>query len=159
MKVSQHEPTVLSHVVVGTSQSNGDATGLVVYPGEAILVGRRQSDNTAAVIVTGQLPSTNMAVPIVQGFNATGGSIPGAFTLNQLTSLVQGGSASTAADNVFLIDPTDGQMKMYYYKTGIGAGWKNAANVSVSSSIDLSSGFVIQRRSVTGFDIVQSPTW
>lgn len=141
------------------TQSNGDATGLVVYPGEAILVGRRQSGNTAAVIVTGQLPSTSMSVPIAQGFNATGGSIPGSLTLNQLTSLVQGGSASSTADNVFLIDPTDGQMKMYYYKTGIGAGWKNAANASVTATIDVSSGFVIQRRSITGFDIVQSPTW
>lgn len=141
------------------TQSNADATGLVVYPGEAILVGRRQTSNTAAVVVTGQLPSTNSVVPITQGFNATGGGVPVAFTLSQLTSLVQGGSGSSTADNVFLIDPTDGQMKLYYYKTGVGAGWKNAANTTVSSSTDISAGFVIQRRPSTGFDIVQSPTW
>jgi len=141
------------------TQSNADATGLVVYPGEAILVGRRQTSNTGAVVVTGQLPSTNSVVPITQGFNATGGGVPVAFTLSQLTSLVQGGSGSSTADNVFLIDQTDGQMKLYYYKTGVGAGWKNAANTTVSSSIDISSGFVIQRRPSTGFDIVQSPTW
>lgn len=141
------------------TQSNADATGLVVYPGEAILVGRRQTSNTAAVVITGQLPSTNSVVPITQGFNATGGGVPIAFTLSQLTSLVQGGSGSSTADNVFLIDPMDGQMKLYYYKTGVGAGWKNSANTTVSSATDISAGFVIQRRPSTSFDIVQSPTW
>lgn len=141
------------------TQSNADATSLVVYPGEAILVGRRQVGDTASVVITGQLPTTNAVVPITQGYNATAGGLPLSLTLSQLTSLVQGGSSSATADNLFLIDPTDGQMKLYYYKTGIGAGWKNAANANVSSSTDISSGFVINRKPVTAFDIVQSPTW
>lgn len=141
------------------TQSNADATALVVYPGEAILVGRRQVSNTASVVITGQLPTTNAVVPISQGYNATAGGLPVAMTLSQLSSLVQGGSSSATADNLFLIDPTDGQMKLYYYKTGIGAGWKNAANANVSATTDISGGFVINRKPSTSFEIVQTPSW
>jgi len=141
------------------TQNNADATGIVVYPGEAVLVGRRATSNTAAVVITGQLPSTNSIVPVSQGYNATGGGVPLAFTLANLTSLVQGGSGSSTADNICLIDPVDGQMKIFYYKTGVGAGWKNSANQNVASTTDISSGFVILRRPATGFDITQSATW
>ena len=141
------------------TQSNADATSLVVYPGEAILVGRRQTSDTSAVVIAGQLANTNSIVPVTQGYNASAGGFPVAFTLGNLTSLVQGGTTSGTADNVFLIDPTDGQMKLYYYKTGVGAGWKNAANANVSSSTEISSGFVINRKPATAFDIVQTPTW
>ena len=141
------------------TQSNADATALVVYPGEAILVGRRQTSNTASVVITGQLANTSSIVPVTQGYNATAGGLPVSFTLSNLTSLVQGGTASGSADNVFLIDPVDGQMKLYYYKTGVGAGWKNSANATVSATTDISSGFVINRRPANSFDIVQTPTW
>lgn len=142
------------------TSGNQDATGLVVYPGEAVLVGRRQaSDASSSVIVSGQLSSTNTLVNVAQGFNATAGGLPVAFTLSNLTSLVSGGAGASTADNVYVIDSASGQMTFYYYKTGVGAGWRNAANSTVSASTDISSGFVLYRKASSSFDIVQTPTW
>ena len=60
-------------------------------------------------------------------------------------SVLSGGTAATA-DQVYLVDSSTGQLKAYYYKTGLGAGWKDASSgVAANTSTDIGEGFVIQR--------------
>ena len=47
---------------------------------------------------------------------------------------ITGGSSVNAADNVQLVDAT-GNMKVYYYKSGIGAGWKSSSNSDATGSV------------------------
>jgi len=137
---------------------NADATAQVVYPGEALMIARKTNSPTA-VTLTGRVFDTNALVPITSGYNLSGGAFPIPLSLSQLTSIVSQGASPTTADNVFWVDPADGQLKSYYYKSGVGAGWKTSLNVNVSSNTVLSSGFVLLRRTNSGVNFVQNKTW
>jgi hypothetical protein len=142
------------------TSGNADATGLIVYPGEALLVGRKAGTATVSnAIVTGRVADHSTVVPISQGFNVTGGGAPVSITLGQLTSLVGQGANLGSADNVLWVDPADGQLKNYYYKTAPGAGWKNSANQNVSSNTVLASGFVIQRKNPGSTNLTTTKAW
>ncbi len=68
--------------------------------------------------------------------------------------LITGGSSVTAADNVYLVDST-GTLKTYYYKTGIGAGWKNSSNVDASATIVYpNESIVVSRKQSTPISVV-----
>ena len=142
------------------TSGNSDATSVIVYPGEALLVGRKASTATTSnAVVTGRVADHSTLIPISQGFNVTGGGAPVSITLGQLTSLVAQGANLNAADNVLWVDPADGQLKSYYYKTAPGAGWKNSANGNVSSNTVLAAGFVIQRKSAGSTNLVTTKVW
>jgi hypothetical protein len=76
----------------------------------------------------------------------------GLYTGNTSTGL-QGGANPSSADNVFLSD-TNGNLVGYYYKTGIGAGWKTSAGNNNASNVVVSDigGLYVVRRSVTNFN-------
>lgn len=131
------------------SGTGSSVSGLVIYPSESILVERKQaSDTIATATVTGQVAQNQMVVNFSPGeFNSAANPFPVSMTLANLTSVVTGGNASTA-DQVFTVDPSNGQLTASYYKTGLGAGWKNAGTgAAASTSTDISSGFIVQRKS------------
>jgi hypothetical protein len=141
--------------------ANGDATSIIVYPGESILVNRRQTADSAAIVQTGIVPP-NSTKTVIEGsgkLTAVASGVPISITLTNLTSVLAGGSAASSADNVLVINPTTGKLDTLYYKTGIGSGWKTSANANADTTADLSNGFVVKRRSVTNAVFSQTKTW
>ena len=84
---------------------------------------------------------------------------PVSLKLSDLTSVAAGASTAASADNVFVIDSANGQLKAFYYKTGVGAGWKTSANANADVNTDLADGFVFLRRSATSTTLGQAKTW
>jgi hypothetical protein len=142
------------------SGTGNSVVGLVVYPSESILVERKQTSDTAsAATITGQVSQNQMVLSFPSGeFNSVANPFPVSMTLGNLTSVVAGGSASTA-DQVFTINPVTGQLAAAYYKTGLGAGWKDVGTgAAASTSTDISSGFIVQRKATsTGNLTANSP--
>jgi len=133
------------------SGSGSAVTGLVVYPSESILVERKQSSDTAsAATLTGQVAQNQMRLNFSPGeFNSSANPFPVSMTLANLNSVVAGGSASTA-DQVFSVNPATGQLTAAYYKTGLGAGWKDVGSgAPASTASDISGGFIVQRKAST----------
>ena len=139
---------------------NVDASLAVVYPGEGIIVGRKVvADSSSSVVLVGGVPNSSLATPVDRGFTTTAGGVPIAITLNDVTSLLASGANATVADNLYLVDPTTRQLSIYYYKSGVGAGWKTAGNITTLATTDISQGFVIQRKGSTGALLSQTKTW
>jgi len=142
------------------SGTGNSVTGLVVYPSEAVLIERKQaSDTTFSATITGHVAPNQMVVNFPSGeFSSSANPFPVSMTLSSLTSVLAGGSANTA-DQVFTINPSTGQLTAVYYKTGLGAGWKDAGSgAAASTSTDISSGFIVQRRaSLTATLTANSP--
>jgi uncharacterized protein (TIGR02597 family) len=138
-----------------------NASNTVIYPGESVIV-RRTTNSPLTVTNTGAVNAGRALVPVSQGAMTVATSFPvgttlgssGLYTGSTSTGL-QGGANPNSADNVFLPD-ANGNLVGYYYKTGIGAGWKasaggaNASNVVVPAT----GGLYIVRRSVTNFNWV-----
>lgn len=141
------------------TSSNADATGLVVYPGESILIGRKVTSDTADIVQFGLVPNSDLKSVLTQGYSTAASGAPVPLKLSDLTSVVAGASTASTADNVFVIDPTNGQLRAFYYKTGVGAGWKTTANANVDVNTDLADGFVFLRRGPTSTTLEQSKTW
>lgn len=132
------------------------AGSVVIYPSEAILVERKASANTASIVQSGVVPSHDTKSVYTPGFNTGSSGFPTSLTLTGLTSVLTGGTAA-GADQVYLVDSSTGQLKAYYYKTGLGAGWKDASTgVAASTSADIGEGFVIQRRQGTSTVLSQT---
>jgi len=70
-----------------------------------------------------------------------------------------GASTASTADNIFVVDPSTGQLKAFYYKTGVGAGWKTSSNTAADVNTDIADGFVFLRRSATPTTLGQAKTW
>jgi len=141
--------------------ANADATSLIVYPGEAILVNRRQIADSAAIVQSGTVPPHSVKT-VIDGsgkLTAVASGVPISVTLPNLTSVLAGGSAASSADNVLVINPTTGKLDTLYYKTGIGAGWKTSANANADTTADISNGFVVKRRSTTSAVFSQTKSW
>jgi len=139
------------------TSSNTDATGLVVYPNESILVYRKQTSNVS-VTQTGNIADQETKALITQNLNGVASGFPVSLTLSNLTSVLTGGSSVGGADNVLIVNPTTGKLDVVYYKTGIGAGWKTSANANANTSQDISDGFVVKRRSSTPATLTQNIT-
>lgn len=141
------------------TSTGADASGLVVYPGEAILVTRKQVSDTAAVVQTGTVSDVTTKTIFTQGYSGVASGLPIAATLTNLTPVLTGGSSFTAADNVLLINPSTGKLDAFYYKTGIGAGWKTSAGGTASTSTDIGNGFLVTRKSSSPATWAQNVTW
>ena len=141
------------------TSANADATGLVVYPGESILVGRKVTSDTAGIVQTGLVPTSDVKSVFTQGYSTAASGAPVPLKLSDLTSVAAGASTAATADNVFVIDSANGQLKAFYYKTGVGAGWKTSANANADVNTELSDGFVFLRRSATSTTLGQAKTW
>jgi hypothetical protein len=59
--------------------------------------------------------------------------------------LITGGGTVTLADNVYLVDST-GSLRVYYYKSGFGAGWKTSAGADATATIVYPSESIIVSR-------------
>ena len=57
------------------TSANADATGLVVYPGESILIGRKVTSDTAGIVQTGIVPTSDVKSVFTQGYS-TAASLP-----------------------------------------------------------------------------------
>lgn len=132
------------------------ANAVVVYPSESILVERKASADTSPVVVSGVVIPHDMKSLYTAGFNTGASGFPTSLSLSSLTTVLTGGTAATA-DQVYLVDSSTGQLKAYYYKTGLGAGWKDAATgVAASGSTDIGSGFVVERKQGTSAVLTQT---
>jgi hypothetical protein len=143
------------------SAANADASSLVVYPGEAILVRRRQTADSAAIVQTGIVPPHSVKT-VIDGsgkFTAVASGVPTSVTLTNLTSVLTGGATVSSADNILVINPTTGKLDTLYYKTGFGGGWKNSLNANADTAADISNGFIVKRRSGTSAVFSQAKTW
>lgn len=140
------------------TSANTDASSLVVYPNESILVFRKQTSNVS-VVQTGAVADQDTKATVSQNLNSVAGGFPLPMTLTNLTSVLSGGSSISTADNVLIANPTTGKLDVVYYKTGIGAGWKTSANSNADTSRDLSDGFLVKRKSSSPAVITQTKSW
>jgi hypothetical protein len=140
------------------TSSGADATATIVYPGESIIVSRKQTA-PVSVVTLGQVASEQTKAVFTQNMNSACSGAPVGLTLSSLYPTVSGGSTVSAADNVFLINPTTGALDIFYYKTGIGAGWKTAAGATADATRDISSGYLVKRRAATAAVLTQTKTW
>ncbi len=142
-----------------TSAGNNNASNTVIYPGESVIV-RRTTNTPLTVTNTGAVNTGRALIPVSQGAMTVATSFPvgttlgssGLYTGSTSTGL-QGGANPSSADNVFLSD-TNGNLVGYYYKTGIGAGWKTSAGNNNASNVVVSDigGLYVVRRSATNFN-------
>ena len=65
----------------------------------------------------------------------------------------------TAADNVYLINPTTGALETFYYKSGFGGGWKTSAGAVADATRDISQGYLVQRKPFAAAVLTQNKTW
>jgi hypothetical protein len=140
------------------TSSGTDATATIVYPGESIMVSRKQTA-PVSIVTVGQVASEQTKVVFTQNMNSACSGVPIGLTLSSLYPTISGGSTVSAADNVFLINPTTGALDIFYYKTGPGAGWKTAAGATADATRDISSGYLVKRRVATAAVLTQTKTW
>lgn len=140
------------------NSSNVDASATIVYPNESIVVSRKQS-TPVSVVTVGSVASEQAKIVFSQNVNSACSAAPIAITLGSLYPTLSGGANVSAADNVYLINPTTGALETFYYKTGIGAGWKTASNATADVNRDISGGYLVQRKSSTAVILTQLKTW
>ena len=140
------------------TSSGADATATIVYPSESILVSRKQVA-PVSVVTVGQVASEQTKAVFTQNMNSACSGAPVGLTLSSLYPAISGGSTVSAADNVFLINPTTGALDIFYYKTGPGAGWKTAAGATADATRDISSGYLVKRKAATAAVFAQTKTW
>jgi hypothetical protein len=140
------------------NSSNVDATATIVYPNESIIVSRKQVA-PVSVVTVGSVASEQAKIVFSQNVNSACSAAPIAITLGSLYPTISGGANVSAADNVYLINPTTGALETFYYKTGIGAGWKTSSNATADANRDISGGYLVQRKASTAAILTQSKTW
>ena len=140
------------------NSSNVDATATIVYPNESIIVSRKQTA-PVSVVTLGYVVSEQAKIVFSQNVNSACSAAPIAITLGSLYPTISGGANVSAADNVYLINPTTGALETFYYKTGIGAGWKTSSNATADANRDISGGYLVQRKASTAAILTQSKTW
>lgn len=140
------------------NSSNVDASATIVYPNESIVVSRKQTA-PVSVVTVGSVASEQAKIVFSQNVNSACSAAPIAITLGSLYPTISGGANVSAADNVYLINPTTGALETFYYKTGIGAGWKTSSNATADANRDISGGYLVQRKASTAAILTQSKTW
>lgn len=131
------------------------ANNIPIYPGESVLV-KRIGAADIAITNKGNVQTGRALIPVSQGFVTAATSFPVGATLgssNLLNSgLVGGGSPSTA--DILYIPDAAGNLVSYYYKTGIGAGFKSVTSGANANNVAIADvgGVLIARRSVTPFN-------
>ncbi len=139
--------------------SGGAAPNIAIYPGESVLVSRNGASGIS-ITNTGAVKAGAALVPVSQGSITAATSFPvgttlatsGLYTGNASTG-VQGGNSASSADILYIPD-TNGSLVSYYYKTGIGAGWKTVAGGTNASTVEIPAvgGVLITRQSSTPFN-------
>lgn len=142
-----------------TTAGNNSASNTVIYPGESVIV-RRTTNTPLTVTNTGAVNAGRALIPVSQGAMTVATSFPvgttlgssGLYTGSTSTGL-QGGTSPSAADNVFLPD-ANGNLLGYYYRTGLGGGWRTSVGNNSASNVIVpeTGGLYIVRRSATGFN-------
>ena len=137
------------------------ANNIPVYPGESVLV-KRIGAADVSIVNTGSVQTGRALIPVSQGSVTAATSFPVGTTLstsNLLASGLTGGSSSATADLLYIPDAT-GNLVSYYYKTGVGAGFKFVAGGANANDVPISDvgGVLITRRSATPFNwVVNQP--
>jgi len=135
-----------------------DATQTIVYPNESIIVSRKQTA-PISIVTVGGVVDEQAKIVFSQNINSACSAAPLSIPLSSLYPTIAGGSTVTLADNVYLINPTTGALETFYYKTGVGAGWKTSAGATADATRDISQGYLVQRKSSTAAILTQSKTW
>jgi uncharacterized protein (TIGR02597 family) len=137
------------------------ANNIPVYPGESVLV-KRIGAADVSIVNSGSVQTGRALIPVSQGSVTAATSFPVATTLstsNLLASGLTGGATSATADILYMPDAT-GNLVSYFYKTGVGAGFKFVAGGANANAVPISEvgGVLITRRSATPFNwIVDQP--
>ena len=140
------------------TSAGADATATIVYPSESIIVARKQSA-PVSVVTVGSVASEQAKIVFTQNVNSACSAVPISIPLSSLYPTIAGGGTVSAADNVYLINPATGALEAFYYKTGLGAGWKTSAGATADATRDISSGYLVQRKSATAAVLTQAKTW
>ena len=140
------------------TSAGGDATATIVYPSESIIVARKQSA-PVSVVTVGSVASEQAKIVFTQNVNSGCSAVPISIPLSSLYPTIAGGGTVSAADNVYLINPTTGALEAFYYKTGLGSGWKTSAGATADATRDISAGYLVQRKSATAAVLTQTKTW
>jgi hypothetical protein len=135
-----------------------DATATIVYPSESIIVSRKQSA-PVSVVTVGSVANEQAKIVFNQNVSSACSAAPISMPLSSLYPTIAGGGTVSAADNVYLINPATGALEAFYYKTGLGAGWKTAAGATADATRDISAGYLVQRKSATAAVLTQAKTW
>lgn len=137
------------------------ANNIPIYPGESVLVKRIGASNVS-IVNSGSVQTGRALIPVSQGSVTAATSFPVGTTLGTsslLASGLTGGGSSATADLLYIPD-ADGNLVSYFYKTGIGAGYKFVAGGANANSVTISEvgGVLITRRSATPFNwVVDQP--
>jgi hypothetical protein len=140
------------------TSTGSDAAATIVYPSESVIVSRKQA-TAVTVVSTGSVAAEQTKIVFTQNVNSACSGAPVSIPLSSLYPTLAGGSTVSAADNVYLINPTTGALETFYYKTGIGAGWKTSSGANADATRDISSGYLVQRKSATAAVLTQTKTW
>ena len=140
------------------TSAGGDATATIVYPSESIIVSRKQTA-PVTVVTVGSVASEQSKIVFTQNVNSACSGAPVSIPLSSLYPTIAGGGTVSAADNVYLINPTTGALETFYYKTGVGAGWKTSTGATADATRDISAGYLVQRKSSTAAVLTQTKTW
>ncbi|HUI05587.1 MAG TPA: hypothetical protein VL486_01130 [Verrucomicrobiae bacterium] len=147
--------------------TNQGDTPLYIDQGIAVL---RAASTPTNILLVGAVKLGNTISPIVgHGTTFAGNVYPFAFTLanSQLwtgssSTGVQGGSGSSAADNINIWDPVGQSYAVYYYKTNAGSGgsgWRSSFNGATNqggTTIPLGGTAVILRLNASPFNWVMT---
>ena len=140
------------------TSAGADATPTIVYPNESIIVSRKQTA-PISVVTVGGVADEQAKIVFSQNINSACSAAPLSIPLSSLYPTIAGGSTVTRADNVYLINSTTGALETFYYKTGVGAGWKTSAGATADATRDISQGYLVQRKSSTAAVLTQNKTW
>jgi hypothetical protein len=135
--------------------AGANANNIPIYPGESIFV-KRIGVSDVSIKNSGNVQTGRALIPISQGSVTAATSFPVGTTLNTSNLLASGltGAATSATADLLYIPDATGNLVGYFYKTGIGAGFKflvggaNANDVQISDA----GGVLITRRSSTPFN-------
>ena len=140
------------------TSAGADASGVVVYPTDGLLISRKLSSDVS-IVQTGEVADNNIKTTFVQGLTAASSGFPTSLTMPDLTSVLAGSGAVGTADNLIVVNPATGKLDTYYYKTGIGAGWKTSSGASANTALDFGQGYIIKRRAAAPATLTQNKTW
>jgi hypothetical protein len=107
----------------------------------------------------GSVANEQAKIVFNQNVSSACSAAPISMPLSSLYPTIAGGGTVSAADNVYLINPATGALEAFYYKTGLGAGWKTAAGATADATRDISAGYLVQRKSATAAVLTQAKTW
>jgi hypothetical protein len=141
--------------------SGAAANNIPIYPGESVLV-KRIGAADVSIVNAGSVQTGRALVPVSQGSVTAATSFPVGTTLATSNLLASGltGASSAASADILYIPNADGNLISYFYRTGIGQGFKFVAGGADANNVPISDvgGVLITRRSATPFNwIINQP--